>query len=185
MVVGTNRPGSNTRKIASQIEEIYRELNTPLKVLDLANLPQEIFNPSSYAEKPVSFKPFSEGILQSSGLGVGTRVENLLRQVRQVEDLERRVQLPVDFLDLRRDLARVAPRPVGSNDHCYHARENGGTSGQRQAFGANAPSGPNNAANHWLTPCRAHVSKLQRCGGNFFYASADFQSTFPPLNLWT
>jgi chromate reductase, NAD(P)H dehydrogenase (quinone) len=72
MVVGTNRPGSNTRKVAAQIEEIYRELNTPLKVLDLANLPQEIFNPRSYGEKPVSFHPFSEGVLQSSGLVVVT-----------------------------------------------------------------------------------------------------------------
>jgi NAD(P)H-dependent FMN reductase len=72
MVVGTNRPGSNTRKIAAQIEDIYRALNVPLKVLDLANLPQEIFNPRSYAEKPVSFRPFSEGVLQASGLVIVT-----------------------------------------------------------------------------------------------------------------
>jgi NAD(P)H-dependent FMN reductase len=70
MVVGTNRPGSNTRKVATHVEDIYRELHTPLKVLDLANLPPEIFHPSSYVEKPASFKPFSEGILQSSGLVV-------------------------------------------------------------------------------------------------------------------
>src|SRR6185436_8459240 len=70
MVVGTNRPGSNARKVAAHVEDIYRELNTPLKVLDLTNLPLEIFHPSSYGEKPASFKPFSEGILQSSGLVV-------------------------------------------------------------------------------------------------------------------
>ena len=68
LVVGTNRPGCNARKVASNVEEIYRELNTPLKVLDLAHLPPEIFHPSSYAEKPPSFKPFSDGILQSTGL---------------------------------------------------------------------------------------------------------------------
>jgi len=72
LVVGTNRPGSNARKVASQIEEIYRELKEPLKVLDLAQLPPEIFHPSSYAEKPASFKPFSDGVLQSSGLIVVT-----------------------------------------------------------------------------------------------------------------
>lgn len=72
MVVGTNRPGSNTRKVASHIEEIYRELGTPLKVLDLAQLPPEIFSPTSYAEKPKSFLPFSEGVLQSTGLVVVT-----------------------------------------------------------------------------------------------------------------
>ena len=72
LIVGTNRPGSNTRQVAAQIEEIYRELETPLRVLDLAQLPPEIFYPGSYAEKPAGFKPFSEGVLQASGLIVVT-----------------------------------------------------------------------------------------------------------------
>ena len=72
LVVGTNRPGSNARKVASQIEEIYRELKTPLKVLDLAHLPPEIFHPGSYEKKPPSFKPFADAILESSGLIVVT-----------------------------------------------------------------------------------------------------------------
>jgi chromate reductase len=72
LLVGTNRPGSNTRKVATQIEEIYRELKVPLKVLDLAQLPPEIFAPSSYAEKPKSFVPFADGVLQASGLIVVT-----------------------------------------------------------------------------------------------------------------
>jgi len=72
MVVGTNRPGSNTRKVAAHVEEIYRELHQPLKVLDLAQMPPEIFHPGSYAEKPKAFAPFSEGVLQSSGLVVVT-----------------------------------------------------------------------------------------------------------------
>jgi chromate reductase len=72
LLVGTNRPGSNTRKVATQIEEIYRELKVPLKVLDLAQLPLEIFSPGSYAEKPKSFAPFADGVLQASGLIVVT-----------------------------------------------------------------------------------------------------------------
>jgi NAD(P)H-dependent FMN reductase len=72
LLVGTNRPGSNTRKVAAHIEEIYRALNTPLKVLDLAQMPSEIFSPGSYEEKPTTFKPFSEGVLQASGLIVVT-----------------------------------------------------------------------------------------------------------------
>ncbi|HEX4342241.1 MAG TPA: NAD(P)H-dependent oxidoreductase, partial [Verrucomicrobiae bacterium] len=72
LIVGTNRPGSNSRKVAAQVEEIYRELNVPLKVLDLAHLPQEIFLSTSYAEKPKSFYPFAEAILQSSGLHIVT-----------------------------------------------------------------------------------------------------------------
>ena len=65
LIVGTNRPGSNTRKVAAQLEEIYAELKVPLNVLDLAKLPPEIFSPTSYAEKPKSFLPFADAILQS------------------------------------------------------------------------------------------------------------------------
>jgi NAD(P)H-dependent FMN reductase len=70
LIVGTNRPGSNTRKVARHVEEIYVELKVPLRVLDLAQMPQEIFSPTSYAEKPKSFQPFSDGVLESSGLHV-------------------------------------------------------------------------------------------------------------------
>ena len=70
LIVGTNRPGSNSRKVAVHVEEIYAELKVPLHVLDLAQLPPEIFSPTSYAEKPDSFRPFSDAVLQSSGLVV-------------------------------------------------------------------------------------------------------------------
>lgn len=72
LVVGTNRPGSSTRKVAAQIEEFYDELKVPLRVLDLAKLPPEIFAPNSYAEKPKSFQPFADAVLQSSGIHVVT-----------------------------------------------------------------------------------------------------------------
>jgi chromate reductase len=72
LIVGTNRPGSNTRKVAAQLEEIYSELKVPLHVLDLAKLPPEIFSPTSYAEKPKSFQPFADAILKSDGLHVVT-----------------------------------------------------------------------------------------------------------------
>ena len=72
LIVGTNRPGSNTRKVAAQIEEIYAALKVPLHVLDLAKLPPEIFSPTAYAEKPKAFQPFADAVLQSSGLHVVT-----------------------------------------------------------------------------------------------------------------
>src|SRR5688572_13447206 len=72
LLVGTNRPDSNTRKVASHIEEIYAELKVPLRVLHLAKLPVEIFSPSAYGEKPKSFQPFADGISQASGLHVVT-----------------------------------------------------------------------------------------------------------------
>ena len=68
LIAGTNRPGSNTRKVTAHVQEIYQELGVPLHLLDLALLPAEIFHPSSYEQKPASFKPFSDAILQASGL---------------------------------------------------------------------------------------------------------------------
>lgn len=72
LLAGTNRPGSNTRKVAANIKAIYEELKTPLKVIDLAELPPEIFDPSSYGAKPEAFRPFADSILESSGLVVVT-----------------------------------------------------------------------------------------------------------------
>ena len=106
LVVGTNRPGSNSRKVAAHIEEIYRELKTPLRVLDLAELPPEIFLPTAYAEKPASFTLFSDAVLQSSGLIIVTPEYNgsmpgvlkyFIDMLKFPESFERR---PVCFVGL-------------------------------------------------------------------------------------
>jgi NAD(P)H-dependent FMN reductase len=72
LIIGTNRPGSNSRKVALQVQSIYEEMKVPLQVSDLAELPPEIFNPASYAEKPATFAPFSEAVLKADGLVVVT-----------------------------------------------------------------------------------------------------------------
>lgn len=72
LISGTNRPGSNTRKVTAQIEEIYAGLKVPVKLLDLATLPPEIFSPTAYGEKPASFLPFSDAIMRSSGVHIVT-----------------------------------------------------------------------------------------------------------------
>jgi chromate reductase len=72
LISGTNRPGSNTRKVSKQIEGLYAELRTPLHVLDLAHLPPSIFDPGSYGEKPAAFKPFSDAVVNASGLVIVT-----------------------------------------------------------------------------------------------------------------
>src|SRR5213593_1232199 len=106
MIVGTNRPDSNTRKVATQVEEIYAGLGLPLHVLDLAKLPPEIFSPSSYGEKPKSFAPFADAILRSSGLVVVTPEYNggmpgvlkyFIDMLKFPESFERR---PVCFVGL-------------------------------------------------------------------------------------
>jgi NAD(P)H-dependent FMN reductase len=69
---GTNRPGSNTRKVTAHVEKIYSSLGVQYQLLDLAQMPPEIFLPSSYEEKPAAFKPFTDAILASDGLVVVT-----------------------------------------------------------------------------------------------------------------
>ena len=72
IISGTNRPGANTRKVAASVEAHYRTLGVPTQLLDLADLPSEIFSPASYAAKPAAFAPFTDAILAADGLVVVT-----------------------------------------------------------------------------------------------------------------
>ncbi len=69
---GTNRPGANTRKVAGQVLELYQALGAEASLLDLANLPPEIFHPSSYEEAPPTFQPFVDAVVNCSGLVIVT-----------------------------------------------------------------------------------------------------------------
>jgi len=71
-LIATNRPGSNTAKVAAHVAEIYAAKGTPLHVVDLHKLPPEIFSPSSYAEKPASFAPFQEALTNATGVVIVT-----------------------------------------------------------------------------------------------------------------
>jgi NAD(P)H-dependent FMN reductase len=72
IISGTNRPGSNTRKVTARVEAIYHSLGANIQLLDLAEMPPEIFSPSAYGEKPASFKRFIEAILAADGVVVVT-----------------------------------------------------------------------------------------------------------------
>jgi chromate reductase, NAD(P)H dehydrogenase (quinone) len=72
IIAGTNRPGSNTRKVTGHVEKAYAALGIHAQILDLANLPQEIFLPSSYEKSPASFSKFTGAILAADGLVVVT-----------------------------------------------------------------------------------------------------------------
>lgn len=67
---GTNRPGSNTAKVAAHLHAIYQAIGQSSRLVDLAELPPEIFDASSYANKPASFAPFSDAILRCPGLHI-------------------------------------------------------------------------------------------------------------------
>lgn len=72
IIAGTNRPGSNTRKVTQQVFDLYAGAGVPAEIVDLARLPLDLFLPTAYAEKPAAFAPFSEAVLRADGLHVVT-----------------------------------------------------------------------------------------------------------------
>ncbi|MCX7712369.1 MAG: NAD(P)H-dependent oxidoreductase [Chthoniobacterales bacterium] len=70
IVAGTNRSGSRSSFVASCIHKIYEELGANPELLDLANLPVDIFRPDIYENKPPSLQPWLESVLSSNGLVV-------------------------------------------------------------------------------------------------------------------
>ncbi len=72
IISGTNRPGSNTRKVVTRLEAIYSALSVPVQVLDLAHLPPSIILPSVYAHKPAEFQLFSDTVRAAEGVVVVT-----------------------------------------------------------------------------------------------------------------
>lgn len=72
IVCGTNRPGSNSLRVARLLLAAYEKLAVPANLLDLRELPAAIFEPASYAVKPASFLPFQERVLAASGLHMVT-----------------------------------------------------------------------------------------------------------------
>ena len=72
IISGTNRPGSNTRKVAARVEAAYKASGVETGLLDLADLPPDIFSPASYATKPPAFARFTSAVLAADGLVVVT-----------------------------------------------------------------------------------------------------------------
>ena len=68
VIAGTNRPGSNTLKIARLVLDVLRDGSEEATLLDLAELPAEIFGGSGYSEKPPSFARFQEAVLSTHGV---------------------------------------------------------------------------------------------------------------------
>ena len=72
IISGTNRPGSNTRKVTTRVQASYQTLGVKTQLLDLAEMPPEIFAPTSYAEKPAGFTKFTDAILAADGVVIVT-----------------------------------------------------------------------------------------------------------------
>lgn len=69
ILVGTNRPGSNSRKIADIIVGIYAELNECVEIVDLKEFPFHELKADSYGEVlPPQLNAYFQKINKSEGL---------------------------------------------------------------------------------------------------------------------
>lgn len=68
VISGTNRPQSNTIMVAKLAVEGLSEAGEETRLLDLAELPAELFEGASYGEKPPAFAPFQDAILETDGI---------------------------------------------------------------------------------------------------------------------
>jgi chromate reductase, NAD(P)H dehydrogenase (quinone) len=73
IISGTNRPGSKCLMVARTLERYYREEKISAQLLDLVNLPVEIFAPTvAYATKPPGFYAIQDQIIAAAGLHIVT-----------------------------------------------------------------------------------------------------------------
>ena len=68
VISGTNRPRSNTRKVAVQIGHMLSPTGEETTLIDLADLPSEIFSDTSYASKPGTYATYQDHILDAAGV---------------------------------------------------------------------------------------------------------------------
>ena len=70
IVSGTNRPGANAMRVSKVVESHYKVAGAPVEIYSLADMPREIFDSSSYATKPESWKPVQDKVLAARGLHI-------------------------------------------------------------------------------------------------------------------
>jgi chromate reductase len=68
VVSGTNRPGSNTQRVAADILGRYTAIGNPAELYSLTELPPEVFQPTVYAQKPEAFVEVQRRVVDSAGL---------------------------------------------------------------------------------------------------------------------
>jgi NAD(P)H-dependent FMN reductase len=68
IVSGTNRPVSNTLRIAKLVERHYVREGVKAELFSLSDLPPEIFSPQAYETKPPAFLRLQEKVIAAAGL---------------------------------------------------------------------------------------------------------------------
>ncbi len=68
VVSGSNRRQSTSRRLAGLVGRGIEEMGHDALVLDLGDLPAELFLPRAYDHPPASFAPFQDAMLHAAGI---------------------------------------------------------------------------------------------------------------------
>ncbi len=68
VIAGTNRTNSNSSKLAKIAKKKLEADGIEVKLLDLVDMPTELFAPDNYGNPPESFAPFQEAISNTDGI---------------------------------------------------------------------------------------------------------------------
>ena len=68
VISGTNRPGANTLAVAHVVGGMLQDVGEDARLLDLADLPHELFRPEAYTKKPLEFASFQQTIFDADGI---------------------------------------------------------------------------------------------------------------------
>ena len=68
VISGTNRPGNNSIRVAQIAADRMMKQGAQVEILDLCDLPPELFLPESYGTKPAAFAHFQKAVLEAEGL---------------------------------------------------------------------------------------------------------------------
>src|SRR2546429_8707683 len=72
IISGTNRANSNALRIAKIVLGHYQNAKIAAELLNLEELPREVFDPSSYMKKPARMEEIQQRVFDAPGLHVIT-----------------------------------------------------------------------------------------------------------------
>ena len=65
VLIGTDRPGSNTSAVAEQLTNAYKQAGLSVSLYDVADFGADFYAPTAYGEKPAAFNHFNQAVLNA------------------------------------------------------------------------------------------------------------------------
>jgi chromate reductase len=72
IIIGTSRPGANSRKAGNIVFNMYKELGVEIGLIDLKDIPITAFTGEAINERPKAIQQYSDRILKADGVHIVT-----------------------------------------------------------------------------------------------------------------